>query len=160
MLEFSKPAPEIVLRASLMYIALTVVLRAIPKRNAGRIAPNDMMTLILVGALGAGAVMGGATSVADILLMVAVILGWACLLDLLEYRYPAVRRVLHARQTTLIEHGRLVRPNMRRELVTEEELLSVLREAGIDDVAQVRSACLEPNGEISVIPEERAGTSA
>lgn len=157
MLEITMPLPEIVLRASLMYIALVLVLRLIPKRNTGHIAPNDMLTLILIGAMATDAIMDGTTSMADILLMTGVILAWACLLDLLEYRFPALRRLLHARQATLVDNGRMVRPNMRRELVTEEELMAALRKEGIDDVADVRSACLEANGEISIIARDKTG---
>src|SRR5690606_7628250 len=50
------PLWEIALRATLVYLVLIVLLRAIPKRNAGHISPNDMLTLILVGTLGADAI--------------------------------------------------------------------------------------------------------
>ncbi len=40
---------------------------------------------------------------------------------------------------------------MRREFITEEELLALLREQGIEDLAQVKAAYLEPDGNFSVI---------
>lgn len=73
------------------------------------------------------------------------------LLDLLEYRVPALRSLLRDRQTMLVDRGKLVRRNMRCDMVTEEELKAVLRKEGIDDLAMVRPACLEADGGISVI---------
>jgi uncharacterized membrane protein YcaP (DUF421 family) len=45
---------------------------------------------------------------------------------------------------------------MRREMITEEELIAVLRKEGIDDPSMAQSACLEADGEISVIKKEEA----
>ena len=152
-LRLTMPLWEIGLRATITYVALVVVLRVVAKRNVGHISPNDMLTLIVIGALGTDAIAGGSQSVGDILLMILVVIFWGGLLDRLEYHFPFVQRLLRDRQTALIEDGRFIRPNMRRELVTEQELMAVLRKQGFDDPAQVRSACLEADGEISVIPK-------
>jgi uncharacterized membrane protein YcaP (DUF421 family) len=155
-LGLTKPFWEIVLRGSVAYVALIILVRVIPKRNAGHISPNDMLTLIVVGSLATGAIMGDSTSVADILLMIGLVLGWAYMFDVVEYRVPFLRNLLRDRQTILIDRGRMVRRNMRRELVTEEELMAVLRKEGITEVSLVRSACLEADGEISVIKESES----
>ena len=124
----TKPLWEIGVRATVVYLALVVLLRVVPKRNAGHISPNDLLTVIVVGGVATDAIMGGSTSVGDNLLLIAVVIAWAYLLDQMEYRFPAVRRLLRDRQTVLIRDGRMIRPNMRRELVTGQELLAALRE--------------------------------
>ena len=43
------------------------------------------------------------------------------------------------------------RRNMRQEFITEEELRGQLRQQGISQMAEVREACLEANGEVSII---------
>ena len=48
----------------------------------------------------------------------------------------------------------MIRKNMRAELVTEGELMAQLRENGIEDVGQVKRACMEADGMISVIKME------
>ena len=45
----------------------------------------------------------------------------------------------------------MLRKNMKTELVTIEELMAQLRENGIEDCAQVKRACMEADGMISVI---------
>lgn len=151
------PLWEIVLRSTVLYLVLVVLVRVIPKRNAGHLSPNDILTLIVIGGLGTDAITGGSTSMGDIVLMIALVVGWGYVLDRIEYRFPFLRRLLRHRQTALIDRGRLVRRNMRQELVTEEELMAVLRKEGVDDIASVRSACLEADGEISVIVETGGG---
>lgn len=40
---------------------------------------------------------------------------------------------------------------IRRELMTDEELRSQLRPHGIEDLAEVERANIEPNGQISIV---------
>ncbi len=156
----TKPVWEIAVRGTMVYLALVLLVRGIPKRNAGHISPNDLLTLIVIGGMGTDAIMGGSTSVGDILLMIGLVVAWGYVFDLLEYRFPALRGLLRDHPTILIERGQMVRPNMRREMVTEEELRAVLRKQGVDDMASVRSARLEADGEISVILAEQTGAEA
>lgn len=150
----TKPLWEIVVRATVAYVVLVVLIRVIPKRNAGHISPNDMLTLVVIGTMATDAILGGSTSVGDILLMIGLIIGWGYVLDALEYRFPALRRLFRDRQTLLIDNGRLLRANMRREMVTEEELMAVLREKGVNDLSQIDSASLEADGEISFVKKD------
>lgn len=45
---------------------------------------------------------------------------------------------------------------MRREFISDEELMSKVREEGLEDLSRVRFMYLEPDGEISLIrrPDE------
>ena len=145
------PLWEILLRGTVVYLTVILLVRVIPKRNAGRISPNDILTLVVIGGMATDAILGGSSSVGDIVLMIGLVVGWGYVVDLVEYRFPAFRNLLRDPQRQLISNGRLIRRNMRAEMVTEEELMAVLRKEGIDDIASVQSACMEADGEISVI---------
>ena len=151
MFELTMPLWEIAARATIVYLAIILVVRVMPKRKTGHISPNDMLTLIVIGGMATDAIMGGSTSIGDILLLIGIVLAWGYVLDLMEFRMPAVSRLLREPETVLVENGQLLRRNMRSEMVTEDELMSVLRKQGISDLSGVRSACLEADGEISVI---------
>jgi uncharacterized membrane protein YcaP (DUF421 family) len=154
----TKSILEIIFRGSVGFLALVALLRVVPKRNAGHISPNDMLVLIVVGAMGADAITGGSYSIGDILMMIAVVLVWGYILDALEYHFPWLSRILRNDATRLVENGRMLKRNMRRELVTEDELMSALRREGIPDLAQVQLAVLEADGEISFIRSQQGGT--
>jgi uncharacterized membrane protein YcaP (DUF421 family) len=51
----------------------------------------------------------------------------------------------------LVKNGRILRRNLRREMMTEEELLAELRKENIDDLKQVAEAYIEGDGSVSVI---------
>jgi uncharacterized membrane protein YcaP (DUF421 family) len=57
----------------------------------------------------------------------------------------------------LVQNGRYLRRNMRRELVTVDDLNAKLRGFGIDDVRDVARATLESDGEITVVPRKVRG---
>src|SRR5690606_27593720 len=94
MFSLTQPVLEIAVRGTIAFIVLIALIRIVPKRNAGHISPNDMLVLIVVGSLGADAVMGGASSSGDLLLMTALILAWGYVFDLLEYHLPTFRRLM------------------------------------------------------------------
>lgn len=51
----------------------------------------------------------------------------------------------------LVRDGRMQPRNMRAELITKDELMTHLREEGIDTIADLKQACMEPDGMIGVI---------
>lgn len=48
----------------------------------------------------------------------------------------------------------MLRRNMQKEMITTDELLSQAREQGVETLEQIKSAHLEGNGRISVLPRE------
>jgi uncharacterized membrane protein YcaP (DUF421 family) len=150
-LTLEMPLWEIVARASAVYLATAVIMRLIPKRHTGNVSPNDLIALIIVGALAADAILGDAKSTLDILLMVAIILLWDYAFNVLEFYFPRFRQIAQDSPTLLIHNGRLLEKNLRREQLTEEELQASLRKQGIEDIGRVKQAILEVDGHISVI---------
>lgn len=60
----------------------------------------------------------------------------------------------------LVRRGRLLPRNMRAELVTVPELMASLRAQGIEKLAEVKMARMEPDGGISVIREKSPASAA
>lgn len=151
---FEKPLWEIVLRGTVAYLAIVVVLRVIPKRHLGSISPNDFIALVIIGGLTTDAIGGGSSSMLDYLLMAVVVIMWSYLIDLWEFRFPSWRRLTRDTPTLVVHMGKPLRANMRRERLTAEELAASLRAQGIDDVSTVKQAILEVDGQLSVIQFE------
>lgn len=117
----TKPMWEIAVRATVVYFALVALARVIPKRRTGTISPNNILALIVIGGMVTDAVMGGSESATDILLMIALVVAWGYVLDRLEYRFRFFRHFLRDRESVLVHDGRLLRKNLRREMITEED---------------------------------------
>lgn len=153
----SVPLLEVVVRGTIVFLALTAMMRVVGQRESGGLGITDLMVVVLVAQAVSGGLVGDGTSVTDGLLLVAVILFWSVVLDAVSYRWPAVAAVLKSRPKPLVVDGELNRAAMRREFMTRDELLSQLRLHGIEDPAEIRRAYLEPNGMVSVLPRDGDG---
>lgn len=148
------PLLEIILRGSMIYISLFVLLRMILKRQAGSLGMTDLLLITLIADASQNAMAGQYTSVPSGLVLVTTIIFWSYAFDWLSYRFEWFSRLVEAPPLPLIRQGKMLRKNMRHELITEEELMSQLREQGLDDVAQVKEAFMEPDGHISVVEQK------
>lgn len=147
----SVPVTELVLRGSVVYAFLFLTFRFVIRRDVGSVGIADMLLLVLLADASQNAMAGGYTTVSEGLVLVSTLLGWNVLLDWLAFRFPMVRRFVEPTTLPLVRDGQLLKRNLRREFITEEELWARLREQGIDDLAQVKAVYLEPDGNFSVI---------
>jgi uncharacterized membrane protein YcaP (DUF421 family) len=70
----------------------------------------------------------------------------------LSFRFGRLRRVIEGEPVVLMENGRPIEQNLRRERVTVAELEEKARLEQIESLENVRLAVLETNGNISIIP--------
>jgi uncharacterized membrane protein YcaP (DUF421 family) len=145
---------ELVLRGTAMYWFVFLLLRFVLRRDIGSIGIADVLLLVLIADAAQNAMAGGYESVTDGCILVATIAGWNWLLDKAAYRVPALRRLVEARPLLLVKNGRLLRKNLRREMISIDELMAVLRHHGLEKLEQVKTATMESDGEISVIKME------
>ena len=149
--EFSMDPVELILRGTLIYWLLFLLFRLVLRRDVGSIAIADVLVLVLIADASQNAMSGGYETVADGAVLVGTIAAWNWLFDFLTYRFPAVRRLIQAKPLRLIENGKLLRRNLRKEMITQEELMAALRREGVEQVDQVRLATMESDGEITVV---------
>ena len=142
---------ESIIRGSIMYLALVVILRFLMKRRTGALSIADLLVIVVVADAAQNAFSREYRSVTEGLLLVLTIVFWDRLLDWLAYKYPVVRRLLHAPPRLLVRDGKALKQSLARESLTEKELMSHLRQQGVDRIEEVKEAYLEDDGQISVI---------
>jgi uncharacterized membrane protein YcaP (DUF421 family) len=141
---------EVVVRGSIMYLALFVILRFIARRQAGQFGPADLLVIVLIADAAQNALGKDYTSVTEGIVLVLTIVGWEYLIDWIAWRFPVTRPWLTAQPLTLVENGKVLADNMQAEMLTKDELMSQLRQQGVEDTGAVRIARLEGNGRLSV----------
>lgn len=151
MFSLSLPLAEIVIRGTAMYWFLFVVFRFVIRRDIGAVGIADVLVLVIVADAAQNAMAGEYTSITDGMVLVSTLIAWNVLLDWLSYRFPRFRRFAEPEPIRLIWKGRVIGRNLRRELISNEELWSKLREAGIESVDEVKEAFIESDGQISII---------
>jgi uncharacterized membrane protein YcaP (DUF421 family) len=142
---------ELVVRGSVMYWFIFLLFRFVLRRDVGSIGIADVLLLVLVADASQNALAGGYTTVAEGCVLVATIAGWNYALDWASYHYSPLRRLVEAPPLPLVRHGRVLRANLRKEMLTLDDLYAKLREQGVEDVRQVKAAYMESDGMISVV---------
>ncbi len=149
---------ELLVRGSIMYVGLIVVMRFLLRRDIGSLSTPDLLFIVLIADAAQNAMAGEYKSLADGAVLVGTLVAWNITLDWLAFRSPAVRRLLTPDSLPLIINGKVLRQNMKKEWITRDELDSKLREAGIADVGQVERAVLESSGELGIIRRDEIPT--
>jgi uncharacterized membrane protein YcaP (DUF421 family) len=150
----SKPLFEVVIRGTVIYLFLVVLFRIV-RRDAGNLSLADLLVVVLIADASQNALAGEYHSLTEGLLLVGTIVFWSYLLDWLAYHVRWIDRLLEPRPLPLVRDGVMQRRNMRRELITPDELKSQLRQKGVVQIEDVRRCYLEPDGQISVVPASR-----
>lgn len=144
----------IVLRTVVVYLVLLVLLRVAGKRELGQMTPFDLVVLLVISNAVQNAMVGPDSSLTGGLLAASVLVLVNWIVDRFALRSAWARRYLVGHPTLLVHDGSFVPMNLRREGITEDEVLQALREHGVDDLDAVKSAVLEVDGTISVVPSD------
>ncbi|HVO46228.1 MAG TPA: YetF domain-containing protein [Steroidobacteraceae bacterium] len=150
MWNLSLPWWEFLLRATLVYAFLILILRLTGKRQVGQLAPFDLVLLLVLSNALQNSMNGGDNSLLGgmVSALALVLLNW--LVGYLTFRSKKLARLVEGRPQVLIHNGHVYRDVMERNQLTQSELDAALRLAGCGCVADVHFAILENNGQISV----------
>src|SRR5687767_9189761 len=127
----STSIPEIILRGTLVYLFLFVVLRFL-RRSAGAIGISDLLVVVVIADAAQNAMGSEYRSVTEGVVLVSTIVAWDYFFDWLAFRVPAMKPLLRPRALLLIKDGKLQERNLRKEMITEDELIGELREQGVE----------------------------
>ena len=142
---------ELFVRTTVVYLGLLAAMRVLAWREMGTLEMPDMLVIVLIADGVQNGMSGAYQSVTGALIVGGTLLGWNFALDWLSYHVPAVRRLIRPRRLQLVQNGQPHHRELRRALVTEDELQAQLRIQGVEDIREVKAAYLEPQGELSVI---------
>ena len=144
---------EIILRGTLVYLLLFIILRLL-RRSAGAIGISDLLVVVVIADAAQNAMGSKYESVTEGAVLVLTIVGWDYFFDWLAFRFPRLRPALRPRALLLIKDGKVLSRHLRREMISEDELLGELREQGVENVHEVKYSYMESDGHISVVKKK------
>lgn len=150
------PLLEIFLRGTAVYLFLFAYFRLL-RRSGGGLGVADVLVVVLVADAAQSALSGEDHSITAGLLTVAVIALWDFAIDWISYHVPGFERLAHPEPLLLVRNGELQRKALARHMITTEELKSQLRQAGVEDVSEVKEVYLEGDGQVSVLKKDPGG---
>jgi uncharacterized membrane protein YcaP (DUF421 family) len=145
---------DIVLRAVVVFFLVLVAMRAVGRRELNTMEPFDVILLVVIGDLVQQGVTQSDYSLTGTVMVIATITLLTVGTSYLSFRFRRLRPVLEGEPLVLLQDGRPIERNLRRERITLEELRAAARQQQIGSLERVRLAILETDGRISFIPVE------
>jgi uncharacterized membrane protein YcaP (DUF421 family) len=146
---------QIAVRAAVVYLAGVLLVRVGDRRFLGKNAAFDVIFGVVLGSL-LGRGIAPSLSVAGAVLGGVVLVGLHWLFALIAFHVDWFGRLVKGDAQTLMQDGTIDWAAMRRNHISEKDLLSALRLNGrMTEPRGVGLASLERSGDVSVIPANR-----
>jgi uncharacterized membrane protein YcaP (DUF421 family) len=145
---------DIVVRAVIAFLLVFLITRIVGRRELGTLEPFDLILLVVLGDLIQQGVTQSDYSVTGMTLAVSTIALMTVLVSYLSFRFRRLRPLLDGEPIVMIQNGKVLDRNLKRERLTEEELAMEARLQQIDSLDNVEWAILEKGGQISFIKKQ------
>jgi uncharacterized membrane protein YcaP (DUF421 family) len=142
------PIIEKILRPIAIYAFLIVSLRLAGKRELAQLNPFDLVVLLTISNTVQNAIIGEDNSVTGGLIGAATLLVVNHFVVRYLYGHERLERLVEGDEDVLIDNGELLIDRLRKELITENELLSAAHKQGFATLAEIDRAVIEPGGTI------------
>ena len=144
---------NIALRSAVVFAVILVGLRLLGKRHVAQLSIVDLVLILLISNAVQNAMVGDDTSLLGGIVAAVTLLIVSYVFTIILVRSRGAEKLFEGTPTLLVHDGKVIAKHLEQENITEEELKRVIREHGIENVAEVKTAVMESDGTISVIPK-------
>jgi uncharacterized membrane protein YcaP (DUF421 family) len=145
---------DIAIRAVILYAFVFLLMRIVGRRELSNLQPFDLVLLIIIG----DALQQGLTQSDYSVTGAMIAVGTFALLQVgtsyLNFRVRKARPVLEGHPIVVVQDGKVIDDNLKRERITVEELAEEARQQQIASISDIQWAVLETSGNISFIPKK------
>lgn len=145
---------EILVRSIVFLIVLFVITKGFGKKSMSQLSVFQYITGIVIGGIIAIHVTNVTTNPVYGILALAVWFLIPIAAEFLTVRSKRFRNLVQGKGTVLIQNGKIMEDNMKKERFTTDDLLKELRNNQVFNAADVEFAVLEPTGQVSVLPKK------
>ena len=143
---------DIVIRAAVLFVFVWLLTRIVGRRELSTLEPFDLILLIVLGDLIQQGVTQNDFSVVGAILAGGTVAAMTILFSYLGFRFPRLQPILEGDPVILVERGKVIDKNLRRNRITVEELAAQARMHQLARIEDAEWAVLETSGQISFIP--------
>jgi uncharacterized membrane protein YcaP (DUF421 family) len=142
---------DIVLRAAFAFAFILFLTRVVGRKELSSLEPVDLILLIVLGDVIQQGVTQSDYSVTGLVLAAGTIGLMQFGTSWMSFRFPRVKRIVDGDPIVVVQDGRVIERNLRRERITEGDLFEEMRGNQIASLEEVQWAVLETSGKISFI---------
>jgi uncharacterized membrane protein YcaP (DUF421 family) len=141
-------------RTVIVIVCLTVGLRLLGKRQIGQMNLFDLALIMLLANAVQNAMTNGSGNLSVGIVSASALLIAGRTLTAFVLRNPRLEKHVIGSPTILVNEGEFVKDHMKREHITEEQVMAAMRAHSICELDEVAMAILEVDGTISIVPCE------
>jgi uncharacterized membrane protein YcaP (DUF421 family) len=147
---------DLVIRAAVGFLFVFLLTRVVGRRELSSLEPFDLIMLVMIGDLVQQGITQNDFSVTGMLLVGATVALLTVGVSYTNFRFPRLRPILEGEPVIVVQDGKPVDRNLRRNRITHEELAAAARQQQVASIEDVQWAVLETSGQISFIPRQRS----
>jgi uncharacterized membrane protein YcaP (DUF421 family) len=148
------PLLDLVVRAVVVYLTVLILLRISGKRQMGQMGATEFVAILLISNAVQNSMNGGDNSLAGGIVLAAVLIVLSTLISYLTFRSKLISGIFEGTPTLLVHRGKMIKRNLERERMNEDELKVLLRKQGVHSVHQIETAILEADGTLTITKAE------
>lgn len=145
---------EVVVRVTLIYIFLMILLRLSGKKEFAQLEPMDLLIMLILSETVSPALTANDTSLPVAFTAAGTLTFLTVLTSYLTFKFRKAEKLFVGEPNVLIDNGKVSKDVMRSERMTDQQLKTALHKEGLKDVAQVEKAYIEPSGDVTIIKKE------
>jgi len=145
---------DLVVRAAVVFFFIFFLTRVVGRRQLSDLEPFDFILLVVLGDLVQQGITQSDESVTGTLTVISTIALLSVAVSWVSFRVKRVRLITEGEPIVLVQDGRPIEQNLRRERITIEDIEEQLRHSQLSSVSQLSWAILENDGKISCIPRD------
>lgn len=136
---------------ALAYLALVLLLRVSGKRTLSKMNAFDFIVTVALGSTLATVLLSESVALAEGVVAFGVLVGAQYVITWLSVRSRTVKQLVKSEPSLLFHQGTFLEGALRRERVTEEEVLAAVRQQGKGSLSEVVAVVLETDGTFSIL---------
>ncbi|MCM3388699.1 DUF421 domain-containing protein, partial [Ureibacillus chungkukjangi] len=142
---------DITVRSVLFVVVLFFMTKLLGKKQIAQLSFFEYVTGITIGNIAGESIMGLDGNMIYGLLAMTVVAAIPLIAGLISLKSKKFRDFTEGRGTLFIKDGKVMEDNLKKERITADELLQLLRKKNVFQVSDVEFAVLEPTGDLSVM---------
>ena len=147
-----------VIRTIILYVAVTLAIRIMGKRQIGDMQPNELVVTLLISEIAAIPLQDTEQPVFIGCVAIFVLVFLEIIISILSMKSFTVRKMLNGKSVVVIKNGVLDRRAMSSVRMTAVDLIEQLRVQNVFNIEDVAFAVLEVNGNLSILLKKDAQT--
>ena len=147
---------DLVIRAAVGFLFVFFLTRVVGRRELSSLEPFDLIMLVMIGDLVQQGITQNDFSVTGMFLVGSTVALMTVAVSYATFRFPRARPLLEGEPVIVLQDGKPIDRNLRRNRITLEELAVAARQQQVGSLEDVQWAVLETSGQISFIPRSRS----